>query len=279
MKSQAKQIVLKIIKIFRYNFFFYAGGLALILGMKFYYSTAKSDNLTWILAPIAKWVELLSGISFEYAPGAGYANHSLRLLIAPTCSGVQFMIITFALFLFSFVHRITSSAQTSHANSTFLRYVKGFCWMIISIILSYLLTIFVNGLRIITAIYLPALLGEEIYRGVLTPDRFHTIIGIVIYFTALLTIYRLTDFFFGLSKRSDNGKQTKAPLSQLVLKCLPPVFWYFAIALGIPFVNNAYSKNTNKFTELTILIICCCLIILLLYGLLFFVRKLLHTLK
>ena len=276
MNSQRIQTAKKII---RQNFCFYAAGLLLILGMKYFYSNAESDHLIWILAPIAKWVELLSGIAFEYAPGAGYANHSLRLLIAPTCSGVQFMIITFTLFLFSFVHRITPSAHTSHANSIFLRYVKGFCWLIISMILSYLLTIFVNGLRIITAIYLPALLGEEIYRGFLTPDRLHTMIGIVVYFTALLAIYRVTDFFFSKSKHSGNGRKSNAYLPQLVRRCLPPVFWYFGIALGVPFVNNAYSKNTEKFTELTILIICCCLVILMLYGLLFAVRKLFRKLQ
>ena len=281
-------------RIFRQNFIFYLTGFLVIFGMKYFYSNADCDDLVWILAPIAKWVEILSGIPFEYAPGAGYANHSLRLLIAPSCSGVQFMIITIAMLIFSFVHRITA-AQYTDSPKLHSRLIKGFCWIITSIALSYLFTIFVNGLRIIVAIYLPAFLSETVYNSFLTPDRLHTMIGIVVYFTALLTIYRLTEFFFsGSTKLSDTLQETDisptfspqhryrhrsaahtackyAPLPQLLRKCLPPVFWYLFIALGIPFLNNAYQKSNGKFMEFAFLIFCCCTAILTLYGLVLFI--------
>ncbi len=281
-----------ICRIFRQNFIFYLTGFLVVFGMKYFYSNADCDDLIWILAPIAKWVELLSGIPFEYAPGAGYANHSLRLLIAPSCSGVQFMIITIAMLIFSFVHRVTRFQNTDSPTRSRLR--KGFCWIIASIALSYLFTIFVNGLRIIVAIYLPLFLGETVYKSFLTPDRLHTMIGIVVYFTALLTIYRLTTFFFsGSARLSDSTQGTDTPPtpspqykrqppaahttckytppSQFMRKCLPPIFWYLSIALGIPFLNNAYQKSNGQFTEFALLILCCCTAILILYGLVLFI--------
>ena len=76
-------------KIIHQNFFFYAAGLLLILGMKYFYSNAESEHLIWILAPIAKWVELLSGIAFEYAPGAGEAKKNQSRQNAPPSYGDQ----------------------------------------------------------------------------------------------------------------------------------------------------------------------------------------------
>ena len=99
----------------RQYIFIYLMGFSLILGMKYLYSKADCESLLWILGPTARWVELLSGIPFVYEPGFGYANHGLRFLIAPSCSGVQFMIITAAMLIFSFSHR--SEEHTSELQS------------------------------------------------------------------------------------------------------------------------------------------------------------------
>ena len=91
------------------NFILFLAGALIILGMKSYYRQADCDSLRWILGPTAGWVQLLSGIPFTYLSDAGYVNHSLRLLIAPSCSGVRFMIILFATLVFSFTPVIASS--------------------------------------------------------------------------------------------------------------------------------------------------------------------------
>ena len=51
----------------RQNFIFYFTGALAVLGLKCFYRNAACEDLIWILAPIAKWVEILSGIPFEYA--------------------------------------------------------------------------------------------------------------------------------------------------------------------------------------------------------------------
>ena len=73
--------------------------LLLIVCVKYWRRFAGSNELDWLLAPTARWVEILSGLSFEKIPHLGYLNHSVRLIIAPSCSGIQFMLIAFAVLL------------------------------------------------------------------------------------------------------------------------------------------------------------------------------------
>ena len=293
------------IDLLRQNYISYLAGILIILGIKYYYRQADCDSLLWILAPTAWWVELLSRIPFTYISGTGYVNHSLRLLIAPSCSGVRFMTITFATFVFSFVHMIASSQKSSETGSVQTLYrdtteaksfgmkVKGLCWVAVSAFLSWLFTIFVNGLRIITAIYLPLYLEDAgLMKGMLTQDRLHTMIGVVVYFIALLTIYRLAGWFVqravrpaSLDRERGNYVHTQDlaenyadtceehSLSAFIHKCAPPVFWYFVLTLGIPFLSRACREGMEEFTEFAVLVTGCCVLILLPYVITFFLRK------
>lgn len=314
----------KIIGFLRKNLLFYLIGFFLLFGMKYYYSQADAENLRWILGPTAGWVEILSGIPFVYAPGMGYVNHSLRYLIAPSCSGVQFLIITAAMLIFSFVHAAADFRFPSHSSpkrrllsarwgrcvrrghhlaqdagtaiaadiaapiqsadlektlsaigklphgSSLARSSKGLCWIPASLLLSYLFTVFVNGLRIIAAIYLPSFLERfHVFSRFLTADRLHTMIGAVVYFAALLTIHQLVGLLFGQT----HGTEKRQAPALLLRKCLSPVFWYFSIVLGIPFLGRAYQKSGSAFTDFCLLVTFCCGIVLLLYGLTFLICR------
>lgn len=284
------------------NFIFYLTGFLVIFGLKYFYSKAGSDELTWILTPTTRWVSILSGISFTYVSGTGYVNHNLKYVIAPSCCGVQFMIITIAMLIFSFVHRINSETtipafhyfrSKTPASGSLPAGTKGFFWIFGSIAFSYLITIFVNGLRIILAVYIPLYLEDmQFYSPVLTPDRLHTLIGTAVYFTALLIIYHLTESFFlkitslpetsAVPSNTDSGKTGHSPHScrrLLIRKCLSPVFWYFFIVLGIPFLNRAYKNGAGSFTEFAILITSVCFMIILLLCLLLMLRKHLRVRK
>ena len=78
----------------RRNIPFYLAGALLLLGMKYYYSRGGPDSLSWILAPTARWVSALSGIPFIKVPQTGYVSHSCRFIIAASCSGLQFLMIS-----------------------------------------------------------------------------------------------------------------------------------------------------------------------------------------
>ena len=296
MKGMNKHMTLKKETNFlRYNSIFYLTGLLIILGLKCYYRQADCDSLLWILAPTARWVEFLSRIPFTYISGTGYVNHSLRLVIAPSCSGVRFMIITFATLVFSFVHVAASSRKPAASVSARPLYralvefglpdvkalAKGMCWIIASGFLSGVFTVFVNGLRIITAIYFPLYLEDAgLMKGMMTPDRVHTMIGVVVYFIALLTIYRLVGWFVQRMVRPDHSDQENCAhslnvteiysdkkffLRTFLRKCMPPVFWYFVLTLGIPFLNRVCREDSAGFTEFVVLVFGCCACVLLPY--------------
>ncbi len=245
--------------ILRTNIPFYLTGLLLIFIAKYYYSRAGAAQLLWLLAPTAGWVSLLSGIPFVYIQDIGYVNHGMKIIIAPSCSGMQFMLITASMLLFSFVHLAAAGLADGSlfpaAASGKSRFRNGCVWTGISIALAFLFTVFVNGLRIIAAIYLPLLFQRlQLFGSLLTPDRLHTVIGIVVYFAALLTLYRLMGYLFHSTAEGS-----------LLRRCLPPVFWYFSIVLGIPFLNRAFVKNREQFLSFAGLTAICCCGILLLY--------------
>lgn len=275
----------------RENCIFYLVGILIVLGIKFYYSQADCDSLLWILAPTTHWVELLSGIPFTYISGTGYVNHSLRLLIAPTCSGVRFMVTAIATLVFSFVHSVASLQESAVAKPS-RRILRGFGWIGASIVFSWLFTVFVNGLRIITAIYLPIYLDSAgLMGGALTPDRLHTMIGIVVYFVALLTLYRLAGCLLprlsctveqsrksGLTEQPQNTNSSPNAYREqfwpvFIRKCMPPIFWYFFMTLGLPILSRSYLNGLAEFTEYAVLIACCCTLILLPYCMLSLLRK------
>ncbi len=56
---------------------FYLLALLLILGMKYGYGKADSEELLWILAPTCWWVRFLSGIPFQWIPDVGYVSQIL----------------------------------------------------------------------------------------------------------------------------------------------------------------------------------------------------------
>lgn len=284
----------KITSVIKQNLFFYVIGFCIILGIKLFYSGAGSDELKWILAPTTRLVTLFSGIPFVYESNVGYVNHSLRFLIAPSCSGIQFMNITIATLIFSFVHRICGGADVQNKTKPSHVFGKGLCFTMASIVISYLLTILVNGMRIVLAIYIPRLMEDRnIYISFLTPERLHTAIGTFVYFVSLLTIYRIAGYISlkAAPKSTQDECLSSAELSctelsrteqeslhktliSIASKCISPVFWYLFIVLGIPFLNRAYQKSGEKFIEYTVLVTSVCLLVLLVFVLLGMVHRL-----
>jgi hypothetical protein len=56
------------------NAIFYLIALLIAFGLKYHYSRAGSDELSWILAPTASVVEHVSGIRFENEPAPGLST-------------------------------------------------------------------------------------------------------------------------------------------------------------------------------------------------------------
>lgn len=220
------------------NWVFYLTGFLLLLGMKYFYSRTNVNSLTWLLAPTARWVQALSGIPFHFVSYEGYVNHTYQFVIARSCCGMQFMIITIATLLFPFIPQMDTKR-------------KKIRWTISILPASYLLTILVNIIRILLSIYLPVIMQKSLTGSFLTPARLHTLIGTFVYFTSLFLIYQLTVL---LTRRSLHS-------------FLPPVFFYLALVLGIPFLNKAWQNGQKQFTEYALLVVLVCLAVLFIYQL------------
>lgn len=241
----------------------YAMTGAICLVMNHFCRTDDSDALTWILTPTARWVSVLSGISFEYLPQQGYINHFYRFLIAPSCSGSRFMLLAFLMLVLSF--------PPSASKCTDRKYVqRKYLWFGLSIAAAYASTIFVNGIRIVISIYLPGILENTgLMGGRLTPDSLHTLIGTASYFTFLCVLYLLaalvhrrifllpaavpsTPLTSGISARfAGNGR------------LLVPAFWYLLIVLALPLIKRMYHGKMEGFGQYAAVIFLGCLSI---YG-------------
>lgn len=247
----------------KYLIVLYSIGLLIILGMKYLYSKASCAELDIILAPTARWVTFISGIDFTKQVDIGYINHNIRFIIAPSCSGVQFMLIMFATLFFPFVHRMNSVK-------------RGFYWLAGSFAFSYPFTIFVNGIRIVLSIYLPVYFDEwNITANWLTSERLHTIIGTVVYVASLLAVYPLAELVSkskGTTSTEPLGKFKDKLRIKMVYRFVPPMLCYFSVTLIIPLLNNARQNDFKKFLDYAILITSVCFFVIFLFSIIYVVR-------
>ena len=236
------------------NWFCYILVMLITFGLKIHYSKAGSDALIWILAPTANLVEWTSGIPFEYEAQTGFVNTAQRFIIAPSCAGVNFLIVAFCMAAFCGLHLLR-------------RQMHKLLWLAISGLSAYVLTIAVNTLRIISSIYIYRM---DIYGGWLTPERMHRMAGIVIYFFFLCLFYMIINK--GLDRlrlricrkssgdiRPEHGRSDYFRWTSITVT---PLFWYALITLGVPLMNAAYIGNATRFAEHIGTVICGCIIVM-----------------
>jgi exosortase K len=228
--------------------------LLVAVGLKYHYSQSRSDDLIWILGPTAGLVEHLSGIDFEKEAHTGYVNHKHRIIIAPACAGVNFLIIAFCMALFCGIFVIGSKRLK-------------LLWVFISLASAYLLTLLVNALRIILSIYF---YDVDIYSAWITPARVHRLEGTLIYFFFLCLFYRIIKKWLyhyccrAALRQKDRpaGLEHRSKTLQRAYIGLIPLFWYGLITLGVPLLNGALRENGTRFAEHSGMVIAGCFVVL-----------------
>jgi exosortase K len=236
------------------NAAFYAMGFLIVLALKTHYSRAASDQLEWILSPTATVVECFTGIRFEREAHAGAISREYGIILAPACAGVNFLIIVFSTLWFSILHRAEGTGRK-------------LLWLGMSAAIAYLLTLGVNGLRIVVSVFL---YRADIYGEWITPDRVHRIEGALIYFSFLALIYpvgaKAAEWLNGRQSRErgcptekDNGC---APLASVLAI---PFAWYALVTVVTPFLNQAWRQNGARFVEHCCLVVAACSMVLLLF--------------
>ena len=140
-------------------------------------STVLSLNdLLFLLRPVCFLIHLLTGSSPVFIEGEGYLFSDLNIIIGLSCSGYTFWSLCFLVIAFS-VMRITKTM------------VRVAILIPIAILLSYLLTIVVNTIRILISIY-----TQEIGNLILSKQPhflIHEITGTLVYILSLLLIFML----------------------------------------------------------------------------------------
>jgi exosortase K len=199
----------------------YCAAALVAVALKYHYSHASSDDLLWILAPTASIVSWITGVPYLHESGTGFVSPDHRFIIAPACSGVNFMIIAFCTALFSFAHR-------------FRRVSFMTIWLAASLSGAYLVTLCVSSLRIILSI---ALLEHNVRFGWFTPERIHRIEGIAVYLFTLIAYYSAILSVVNRAACDKRGGRSNSLLQGIAFIAVP-VCWYVAVTVGVPLITG-----------------------------------------
>lgn len=185
--------------------------LAIAFGLKYFYSTSSVNDLRWILAPTTFLVELITGMQFRFESNAGYLSEDRTFLIAQPCSGMNFLIIAFAMLAIAKLWRDRTVS---------------WLYLPIALLVSYLTTLIANATRIVIALELRKYdLGYD-YEDV------HLVEGIVVYFGFLLLLFLASEKFG--SDRHDRATSMR--------RIAIPLMIYYVVTLGIPLVRGSFNE-------------------------------------
>lgn len=188
----------------------------LVYGLKRHYAFANGDDLFWILAPTARLVEALAGIAFHRASGLGWANDGHTVIIAPSCSGVNFLCLLVGLMSLQLIFSKLSLRRIM----VLLPVLAG---------AAYLITLMVNGARIWLSI---ALYEGAFHTSWLSAADVHRIAGVALYYLALLSVCLILSALFDKS-----AKKRRSSWPRPVLFLLP-LSGYLIFVLGIPALRH-----------------------------------------
>ncbi len=231
------------------NCFLFLLAAVIAVGLKYHYSRAGGDDLVWILRPTAGVIELITGIHFEKEAGAGFVNMEKRIIIEPSCAGVNFLIIAFCMSFFTLRPTRASGVGRKMAR-------LGVCMAG-----AYFLTIIVNSVRIVLSIQLQQ---ADIYSGLITSERVHRFEGVMVYFISLCAYYFILLKIRPSLFRRAPDKRMEWSGGRLVHSGFVPLAWYSLIALAAPLLNNAWRGNPTRFLEHCLVVLSVCAGILLL---------------
>ena len=216
------------------NLPFYLLALLLMVGLKIHYSRAASNDLVWILGPTAAVVEWLGGGDFYREIHAGYLRQDGAFLIAPACAGVNFLIMVFGTTVWTGLPR-------------FRNWRAKLGWLVTVAAAAYLTTVGVNALRIRAAI---ALAGADLHGAWLTPQRVHRLAGMVVFLPALCLFYLLSErLTAGAFRPAAIHRNDQIPPRPGRWRDALPLFWYWAVGLGIPLARAAWHRPNGLFWE------------------------------
>ncbi len=120
---------------------YYGITVSIFILLKFLYAGANNNQVYWLLKPLDIIVSFFLDSSSSYYEGIGFFHEKLNITIDKSCSGFNFLMLSFLLLYLSFLKFLKSHFQK----------IIG---ILLSLVLSYIFTLFVNTSRILTAIFI-----------------------------------------------------------------------------------------------------------------------------
>ena len=224
--------------------------LALVFGLKCYYSTASVDELKWILTPTTRLVELVTGRSFEFESRAGYMSSDHTFLIAASCAGVNFLITAFLMLSLARLWKLHTSDERTRSN--------GWSVVPVSAVVAFVVTVLANAIRISVALQLRQ---NPVKTNVVNPEQLHRLEGIFIYFGFLLLVFVCSENV-GRTPTLTPPPERRARSPLRFSSYLFPLLIYYVTTLGLPLMNGAYSRGKDfrehsLFVVITPLVLIC----------------------
>lgn len=158
---------------------YYLTTAGLFILLKFGFTLADNNDLTFLLKPTDKLVGVLTGSQSVYISDSGYFHEHLNIIIDKSCSGFNFLILCFFLLACLTVKHFDKSLQKILTLPT-------------SLFVAYVLTIFVNTSRIFVSIVVLSHTKSVFFNH---QHIIHEAIGIITNLFFLLLAYILIEKF------------------------------------------------------------------------------------
>ena len=146
----------------------------LFIVLKLWLLQSNPEFFVFLITPVKTFVELQSGADSIFLDGCSYYFPDLQIVIDKSCSGANFLILSFLLLFY----HILMLCQNYWLRIVILPLIMG---------LAYLFTITVNTSRIVISILL-----NEVFHG--TASWFHEFQGAFIYLSFFILLFLLTKF-------------------------------------------------------------------------------------
>lgn len=209
----------------------YIAGVIVAVAIKYYYSRSSPDDLLWILYPTSFLVGRISSLHFVFVPHVGFVDHASGIAIVQACAGLNFLAILFCTLFFPFLrYRASGAARWG--------------WLLAVLASSYALTLVVNSIRIVVAVFLSQ---QGMHYGWLTAARVHRIEGLIVYFLSLTAIYFLAQKIFTTPTVPD--LPGVAGRHGLIRRVPAPFFWYVLVAAVIPAIDSTFRRASPGLPE------------------------------
>ena len=161
------------------NIPYYLTAVGLFVLLKIGYTYADNGDLTFLLKPTDKLVELLIGFKSAFFEDYGFFHEKINIVIDKSCSGFNFWILCFSVFAYLGLKYFDKHLYKILTIPTAL-----FC--------AYLLTIFANVSRIFATIIV------QNQTSNIFPNQqniIHEAVGIITFFSFLVLVYYLIEKF------------------------------------------------------------------------------------